>query len=188
MVVRQLEVFGCLSPFLSFGRIITKVFIRFLEHLIVTSSLFHQLHDSSPVTHPHSEVKRKVLAIDVLEDLLCFIVALEKDRNFCLLLDLLIQVLESIDQLNTIVVGIAYKCALSHLQVKFLQSCFSDKIPKTVLWALLNELNCLFQAGLSQKLTSFTQSLGFVLHKHVFDVLDFLWILQDIIQQDSLHF
>ena len=90
MVVRQLVVFGSLGPLLALSRIVTKVLVDALEHLIVASACLDQLKHLGPVAKSHAKLEGQVLSLDVAEDLLSLIVLLEEASDFGLLLDFLL--------------------------------------------------------------------------------------------------
>lgn len=119
VIVRKFEVFSGFSPLLSLSRIVTKVFVSFLEHLIVTSSTFHKSDYFRPVTKSHSEIKSEIFSVNVLEDLFSFVIALKEYSHFSLLFDLLIKVVKSVNKLDSIVILILYEGTFGNLEVKF---------------------------------------------------------------------
>ena len=87
VVVSQLVVFSGFCPLLSFSRVISEVLVDTLEHLIITSASFNQLQNFGPVTKAHAQLQCQILPLNVFENLLSFVVFLEKASHFCLLFD-----------------------------------------------------------------------------------------------------
>ena len=92
-----------------------------LETLIIASALLNELHDSRPVTQSHSEIQCQVFSVNILVYLFSLIISLEISRDFSLLLELLIEMLEFINKQDAIVVFIFDERPLSDLKVKFIE-------------------------------------------------------------------
>ena len=55
------------------------------------------------------------------------------------------------------------------------------------MWVLLHEIHGVFETDGGQQVTSVSQRLGFEIYEHVLDVLDLLWVLENVIEQYTLH-
>jgi hypothetical protein len=91
------------------------------QALIITSSLLYELNNSCPVTQSHSQIQCQILSVNILVDLFSLIISLEISRDFSLLLELFIKMLEFINKQDAIVVFIFDERPLSDLKVKFIE-------------------------------------------------------------------
>lgn len=53
---------------------------------------------------------------------------------------------------------------------------------------LLNEINRLFKTDRSKQVSRVSQTLSLEVNEHVLNVLDFLWLFQDVIEEHTLNF
>ena len=103
------------------------------------------------------------------------------------MLILFIEVLKPLNQFDTIIVVSFDESPLSDIEIELVQSCLRDELPKSLMWILLNEINCFFQRVLRQEVPGIFQSLCFVVSDVLLDIFDVLWVLQDFIKHDSFH-
>jgi hypothetical protein len=90
--------------------VITHFVVSHIDQLIISNALLNQLQDVVPVSNLHAKLKRQILAVDVFVDLLRLIEFLEVDKNLCSLLLLVVELVEFLDQADSLVVVKLDKC------------------------------------------------------------------------------
>lgn len=163
------------------------MFVRPFQTLVIASPLFNQLNDAGPVPKSHAKVQRHVLPIDIFIDLLCLVIALEICCNLRFLLEFLVELLQTLDEQHAIVIFVLHEGPLSYLEVQLVEGGLSYQLPEASVGVLLNELHSVLDGDSGKEVAGVPQGFSLVIYYHIADVLNLLWVLQNVVEKHCFY-